>query len=253
MESNKNYYAVIPATVRYDKNLTTMAKVLYGEITALCNEKGYCWASNSYFAELYGVKNRTVINWINSLINGGYIKTSIQYEEGTKIVKQRLIYLSNVKIDLEEIQCAVPSENKFTTPVKNNSQPSENSFTTPSEKSFTENNTVINNTVNNKKENIKRKVFDYSDNEQLRQVIFKFIDFRKNIKNPMSEYAITLLLNRLDRLTESEETKIEILNQSILNGWKSVYPLKEEVNNNAGNIRDDKQSEDNNEWNGTVL
>lgn len=100
---------------------------------------------------------------------------------------------------MEEIQCAVPSENKFTTPVKNNSQPSENSFTTPSEKSFTtpseksftENNTVINNTVNNKKENIKRKVFDYSDNEQLRQVIFKFIDFRKNIKKPMSEYAIT--------------------------------------------------------------
>ena len=87
----------------------------------------------------------------------------------------------------------------------------------------------------------------------MRQVIFKFIDFRKNIKNPMSEYAITLLLNKLDRLTKSEETKIEILNQSILNGWKSVYPLKEEVNKNAGNIRDDKQSEDNNEWNGTVL
>lgn len=238
MESNKNYYAVIPATVRYDKNLTTMAKVLYGEITALCNEKGYCWASNSYFAELYGVKTRTVINWINSLINGGYIKTSIQYEEGTKIVKKRKIFICDIQIKPINDNCTTPSQKNLTT---------------PSQKNLTYNNTDINNTVNNKKENIKRKVFDYSDNEQLRQVIFKFIDFRKNIKNPMSEYAITLLLNKLDRLTESEETKIEILNQSILNGWKSVYPLKEEVNNNAGNIRDDKQSEDNNEWNGTVL
>ena len=47
---NKSYYAIIPANVRYDRRLTANAKLLYGEITALCNEKVYCWERNSYFS-----------------------------------------------------------------------------------------------------------------------------------------------------------------------------------------------------------
>lgn len=89
----KSYYAVIPAYVRYDEELTPNAKLLYGEITALCNEKGYCWANNSYFGNLYGVSNRTIARWISSLENKGYVKVALIYEEGTKEVKERRIYM----------------------------------------------------------------------------------------------------------------------------------------------------------------
>lgn len=70
----KAYYAVIPANVRYDRNLSANAKLLYGEITALCNQKGYCWATNNYFLSLYNVSERSVTRWLNELKTGGYIR-----------------------------------------------------------------------------------------------------------------------------------------------------------------------------------
>lgn len=85
------YYAIIPANVRYDKNLPANAKLLYGEITALCNEKGYCWASTNYFQELYGVSRVSIQKWIRSLEENGYISRSIIYKENSKEVERRVI------------------------------------------------------------------------------------------------------------------------------------------------------------------
>lgn len=61
-----NYYAVIPATVRY-ADIQPNAKLLYGEITALADKTGYCWATDRYFAGLYDVSQDTVNRWIRSL------------------------------------------------------------------------------------------------------------------------------------------------------------------------------------------
>lgn len=73
----KSYYAVIPAYVRYDKDLSPNSKLLYGEITALCNEKGYCWATNQYFMDLYSLSERTIQNLLKQLVNKKYIKIII--------------------------------------------------------------------------------------------------------------------------------------------------------------------------------
>lgn len=89
-----SYFAVIPANVRYDKNLTGKAILLYGEITALCNQKGYCWASNDYFAKLYGVNSKSIQRWIKSLEDQGYISREVFYKEGTKEIERRNIRLN---------------------------------------------------------------------------------------------------------------------------------------------------------------
>jgi hypothetical protein len=85
------YYAIIPATVRYDKQLTPNAKLLFGEITALCHQEGYCWAGNQYFADLYDVSKTSISTWIGNLKDAGHITVEMNYKEGSKHILNRYI------------------------------------------------------------------------------------------------------------------------------------------------------------------
>lgn len=106
MNEKPNYYAVIPANVRYDKRLKDKAKLLYGEIAALTNKYGYCSASNKYFANLYEIDVSTVSRLIKNLCDLDYIKTEIIYKENTKEIEKRYM-----QICLEGI-CKKVKENK---------------------------------------------------------------------------------------------------------------------------------------------
>lgn len=66
-EEQVGYYAIIPASIRYNKDLKFPERLLYGEITALTNKEGYCFASNRYFANLYSVTIETISRWISHL------------------------------------------------------------------------------------------------------------------------------------------------------------------------------------------
>ena len=145
-EQQKAYYAIIPANVRYDKDLAPNAKLLYGEITALCNDKGYCWATNQYFADLYKVSKITVSRWISTLNKKGYISTDTLYREGTKELIGRHIYIVNTPIN--------KNVNRY---IKNDLEGVNKIVNTPINKNVKENNKDINNTFNNKKDVYTRK------------------------------------------------------------------------------------------------
>ncbi len=116
-----NYYAVIPAIVRYDKDLTDKAKLLYGEITCLCNKEGYCFATNNYFSNLYNCTPRAIQFTLSKLQEKGYIKIIVENNY------QRKIYLTD----------ALRYEKIFTPPHENN-------FIGGYEKNFTNNNIKYN-------------------------------------------------------------------------------------------------------------
>lgn len=67
------YWAVIPADVRYCDAIPANAKLLYGEISALCNRRGFCWAKNEYFSQLFGWSVNTVSRLLGSLKKEGFV------------------------------------------------------------------------------------------------------------------------------------------------------------------------------------
>ena len=143
-----SYYAVIPAFVRYCKDVPDGAKLLYGEITALCNAQGYCWASNKYFSDLYGKSSDTISRWISQLAQAGFILTLVDNQNGNT----RKIWLSEAETyrqksvdpigkNADTLTAKMPKgyRQKSVDPIGKNADP------------IKENNTV-NNTLNNTEE-----------------------------------------------------------------------------------------------------
>ena len=57
-----------------------------------------------------------------------------------------------------------------------------------------------------------------------------YIEHRKQIRSPMTERAITLAINKLNSISRDPEMQCRILEQSILNGWKGLFPLHDGEN-----------------------
>lgn len=124
MSTAPNYFAIIPASVRYDKTLPPNAKLMYGEITALANEKGYCWAGNEYFANLYDVAPETISRWVSKLQKSGHI----------------VIEIDQASISKRKIFIGIVLDKKVNTSKQNNQEALDKKV---------KHNSIVNNTFNN--------------------------------------------------------------------------------------------------------
>lgn len=194
----KSYYAIIPANVRYDKELTPNAKLLYGEITALCNEKGYCWATNSYFSKLYGTSIKSVSRWVNQLIEKGYIRSELTYKKDSKEVDQRRIYLGG------SVQGGI--DNNVHTYGQEVLGGGDNNVHTPMDKKVKDNTTSFNTTVNNTSTS-RKQVYNEDDiHFQLANRLYsRILENNPNVKKPnLQTWAndMRLMMERDDRTEE---------------------------------------------------
>lgn len=75
----------------------------------------------------------------------------------------------------------------------------------------------------------------YCADAALNAAVEDFVAYRKSIKKPMTDRAVTLLLANLDKLADTTAGKIAVLQQSIVNGWTGVFPLRDS-RRDGGNV-----------------
>lgn len=98
----------------------------------------------------------------------------------------------------------------------------------------------------NKKEKKSTEIDDlinsnFTDDE-LKNTVYEFIKMRKAIKKPLTTRGLELMIKKLYKITTDINEQIEILNNSIMNNWQGIYPLKQNNNNkNKGGFDDFKE------------
>lgn len=227
MEKNEpNYYAVIPANVRY-ANITANAKLLYGEITALSNKLGYCYATNEYFAKLYNVNKSSITRWITELVDNGFITREIVYKE------------DSMEIETRYLKIIVGSIKNSDTPILNNSE---------------DNNTRDNNTRNNiissaeapkgqlintGKKPKKPKMNGYieviqnlSSNEQIRNALLEYCNFRRGRGLTVKQWELIVTNFRKDSEGKTVDEVLKCIEVCLINGRNSLY-YSDYQNNNS--------------------
>jgi DNA-binding transcriptional ArsR family regulator len=223
-----SYFAIIPAEIRYDKDLKDKAKLLYGEITCLSNKKGYCYASNDYFANLYGVAKETISRLITDLVDKGYVTREVIYKKGTKEIINRYIKISQYPLDKNVKTLLTKKSIPIDEKVKENNTSINN---------INKNNTRVNIKKVSKKEESFDDIIDNSvENEDVKKELYEFIKMRKLIKRPLTNRALEMIINKLNTLSKDEKEQIKILDQSIINNWQNIYPIKEDERKSTGNI-----------------
>ena len=130
------FYAILTPEIRYAADLTPNEKLLMAEISAMTDTTGYCWASNAYFARLFGISDRTVIRSIHRLEAKGAITTElIRGEKGN--IEERRIRLPGAS---EKVQGGTDKMSGGGTD-KNVRRGTDKNVTTPKENNINNNNT----------------------------------------------------------------------------------------------------------------
>lgn len=78
---------------------------------------------------------------------------------------------------------------------------------------------------------------EYYSNKKLNDLFLDFLEVRKKLKAVNSERAISSLLKTLSEY--DDETKYKMIDQSITNSWKGVFPLKENKPYKSKSVREE--------------
>lgn len=174
------YLAWLTPKVRFDRNISDKAKLIYAELCALSSAYGYAFPSNEFLAELYGINTRTVTRILKELTEHKYIKISI-YKSRTGTTRR--IYI------LENLNSKITEKNPLDKNVQNTEKPTRQKCLGGVDKNVLTHQTKMSsaNITNDSSTN------DSSINDS-RECIEKFEDNKKHENDKKNNETITLSL-----------------------------------------------------------
>lgn len=112
-----------------------------------------------------------------------------------------------------------------------------------------ENKPVITNSITKNSKGITKPISaedliaGYTQNEELAEALLEFLSIRKRLKAQNTVRGIKKLFADLDALSQDDHIKIQIVDQSICNGWKGVFELKSKGGNAHASYRTNDKGE----------
>lgn len=194
--------------------------------------------SLQYLADWVNSTKQSCIKCLKSLVEKGYIIKNEKIVNGVKFCEYQAVKPKFMVVNKVE----QGSKQSLT-------RGSKQSLPNILDNNILDNNTLDNNIVIKKERKSKSKSYDeqiaeYTQNEDLQNALKAFLQMRSFIKKPMTEYALKLMLKKLDEIGNTDDEKIAILNQSITHNWQGIFPLKD------GYTKQEKQPEKKYDQNG---
>ena len=209
--------------------------MIYAIIYGFCQIRGQVFSGSvRYLAEWTNSTKRGVYKNLKSLVDKGLIEKIEENINGVKFCKYTIC------------ENRLPSRTKFCSPVMNKVHQGDEQSSPGGDEQSSPNNIDIDNIDNNiskkeskkerkeperAKENVKsfnELIDNYTPNEQLRKELKEHLKVRKNKKAALTNRAIELSLKKLDDLASNDAEKIQMVQNAIMSGWTTFYPLKED-------------------------
>lgn len=73
------YYSIVNKDYLLSNELNSLDKLLLIHITALCYKEGFCFATNRFFADVYGYDRKTISRSINKLVDKKILDSKLEY------------------------------------------------------------------------------------------------------------------------------------------------------------------------------
>ena len=227
-------YTVMSNNHLRDMNLTLKAKGLLSMMLSLPEDWNYSVEGLKTICK----ENETAIkSALKELKKFGYLVITKQMptkENGGKYEYVYNIYEVPQKAEKQDVENqGIENQGIENQGIENQgveNQPIENH---PLYKILNKQNTDKQNTEEKRKKEKRKRGYDeilsvIADSD-LRELYLEYIKMRKLIKSPMTDKALTMLINRVNKIEpHSIERQKQMLETAIMNNWKSVYPIKDE-------------------------